>query len=96
MVDKIAGADLWSTKRVLRHRLVEDARRRMRRSWQERGAASAELGWIEVEIGVALQAPAARGVLQRGFGLGLVPAVDVLALVHGVLPARRPVPQRRS
>jgi len=47
VVDKIPAADLWATKRVLRARLVADARVRMRRSWKQRGAAPAELGWID-------------------------------------------------
>ncbi|GAA1930358.1 glycosyltransferase family 1 protein [Nocardioides lentus] len=46
-VDKVPAADLWRTKRVLRSRLVDDARRRLRASWLERGAAPAELGWID-------------------------------------------------
>jgi starch phosphorylase len=47
VIDKIAGADIWSTKRILRQRLVEDARRRLRRSYEQRGSAPAELGWID-------------------------------------------------
>ncbi len=50
LVDKISGSDIWSTKRVLRQRLVEDARRRLRGSWQQRGAAPAELGWINTAL----------------------------------------------
>ncbi|MFC4783682.1 alpha-glucan family phosphorylase [Nocardioides sp. MAHUQ-72] len=46
-VDKIPGADVWAVKRQLRERLVEDARQRLARSWEKRGAAKAELGWIE-------------------------------------------------
>jgi starch phosphorylase len=44
---KVPGPDVWRTKRTLRGRLVDDARRRLRTSWQERGAAPAELGWID-------------------------------------------------
>lgn len=47
VVDKIPAADLWSTKRKLRQVLVEDARVRLRKSWLQRGAAPAELGWID-------------------------------------------------
>ena len=50
VVDKVDAADIWSTKRVLRQRLVDDARRRVRESWQERGAAPAELGWIDTAL----------------------------------------------
>lgn len=46
-VDKVPGEQVWSTKRVMRERLVLDARRRLARSWEKRGAARAELGWIE-------------------------------------------------
>ncbi|WP_244929287.1 alpha-glucan family phosphorylase [Nocardioides sp. W7] len=46
-VDKVSGTDVWSVKRQLRERLVLDARRRLRQSWEKRGAAKAELGWID-------------------------------------------------
>ncbi len=45
--DSIAGDLLWGVKRVLRERLVLDARRRLRESWRTRGASDAELGWID-------------------------------------------------
>lgn len=44
---KVPGREVWDTKRALRARLVDDARRRLRRSWEKRGAAPAELGWID-------------------------------------------------
>jgi starch phosphorylase len=46
-VDKVSGTDIWAVKRKLRERLVVDARKRLRASWQQRGAATAELGWID-------------------------------------------------
>ena len=46
-VDKVPSADLWATKRVLRERLILDARRRLARSWAKRGSAPAELAWID-------------------------------------------------
>ena len=46
-VDKLPGDQIWATKRVLRQHLVADARRRLARSWAKRGAAPAELSWIE-------------------------------------------------
>ncbi|WP_372736056.1 alpha-glucan family phosphorylase [Nocardioides sp.] len=46
-VDQVPGAEIWAVKRQLRERLVQDARRRLAKSWQQRGAAKAELGWIE-------------------------------------------------
>ena len=36
---------LWWIRAQLRSRLVDDVRRRLRRSWLERGASEAELGW---------------------------------------------------
>jgi starch phosphorylase len=46
-VDKVPAADMWRVKRQLRECLVEDARKRLRQSWLERGAAKAGLGWID-------------------------------------------------
>lgn len=46
-VDKVPGGEVWAVKRRLRERLVVDARKRLRKSWQQRGAASAELKWID-------------------------------------------------
>jgi glycogen phosphorylase len=37
---------LWSIRSALRALLVDDVRARLRRSWVERGASEAELGWI--------------------------------------------------
>ncbi|GFG51385.1 glycogen phosphorylase [Mycolicibacterium agri] len=37
---------IWWIRSQLRELLVKDVRARLRRSWQERGAAEAELGWI--------------------------------------------------
>ncbi|MBH0776840.1 alpha-glucan family phosphorylase [Nocardia bovistercoris] len=39
--------ELWSTRNTLRAGLVAEVRRRVRASWQERGAAEAELGWVD-------------------------------------------------
>ena len=39
--------DLWATKRELRAQLVADARKRVRKSWIQRGASTPELGWVE-------------------------------------------------
>src|SRR5262249_47847455 len=38
-------ARLWEIRRLLRGRLVDQARDRLRASWRQRGAADAELGW---------------------------------------------------
>ncbi len=43
-----AGAErIWAIRRLLRARLVAEARRRLRASWQQRGASEAELTWID-------------------------------------------------
>jgi starch phosphorylase len=47
VVDKVPGKEIWDTKRVLRQRLVDDARSRLRKSWTQRGAAQAEMTWID-------------------------------------------------
>jgi glycogen phosphorylase len=40
-------ARVWELRRVLRARLVAQARRRLRASWRQRGASEAELIWID-------------------------------------------------
>ncbi len=47
LVDSVPGSTIWSLKRELRQQLVHDARARLRRSWIDRGATPAELGWID-------------------------------------------------
>jgi starch phosphorylase len=46
-VDKIPAADLWSTRRMLRSRLVDEVRRRLRETLLSRGASEAEVGWTD-------------------------------------------------
>lgn len=43
---EVDAGHLWWIRSQLRSRLVDDVRRRLRRSWLERGASEAELGWI--------------------------------------------------
>jgi starch phosphorylase len=43
----LSEADIWQVRRTLRDRLVQDARRRLRESWRQRGAAEAELSWVD-------------------------------------------------
>ncbi|MBO0831497.1 MAG: alpha-glucan family phosphorylase, partial [Actinobacteria bacterium] len=47
--DRVAAdpARIWALRRVLRARLVAEARRRLRASWRQRGASDAELIWID-------------------------------------------------
>jgi starch phosphorylase len=44
-VGSASDEDLWAARCALRSRLVDDVRRRVRASWQLRGASIAELGW---------------------------------------------------
>ncbi|MGI8699799.1 MAG: alpha-glucan family phosphorylase [Nocardioidaceae bacterium] len=46
-LDGVSSELIWETKRVLRDRLVRNVRVRVRRSWLERGASAAELGWVD-------------------------------------------------
>jgi starch phosphorylase len=41
----VSDDSIWQTRRVLRGRLVDEVRRRLRQSWLQRGASTAELGW---------------------------------------------------
>ncbi|MDO3636898.1 glycosyltransferase family 1 protein [Mycolicibacterium arseniciresistens] len=45
-LQEVDSGHLWSIRSKLRRALVEDVRARVRRSWLERGASDAELGWI--------------------------------------------------
>ncbi|WP_031172928.1 alpha-glucan family phosphorylase [Streptomyces durhamensis] len=46
-VADIADQEIWELRRTLREQLVLEVRERLRVSWHQRGAANAELGWIE-------------------------------------------------
>lgn len=43
----VSDEELWNVRRVLREKLVRAARRRVRKSWLDRGASPAELGWVD-------------------------------------------------
>ncbi|MFJ3235400.1 glycosyltransferase family 1 protein [Streptomyces sp. NPDC086787] len=43
----IPDQDIWELRRTLREQLVEEVRERLRVSWRQRGAGTAELGWID-------------------------------------------------
>ncbi|MFH5824056.1 alpha-glucan family phosphorylase [Georgenia sp. AZ-5] len=43
----VSDAELWQMRRKLRTKLVKEARRRVRKSWLQRGASPAELGWTD-------------------------------------------------
>ena len=46
-IGRIPDEAIWPVKRLLREKLVADARARLRASWRVRGASDAELGWID-------------------------------------------------
>lgn len=45
--DQVRDAEIWAVKHQLRERLVDQARRRLRASWRDRGASEAEIGWVD-------------------------------------------------
>ncbi|MFI9614059.1 glycosyltransferase family 1 protein [Streptomyces sp. NPDC052023] len=46
-VADIPAQDIWELRRELREHLVTEVRERLRASWRQRGAGTAELGWID-------------------------------------------------
>ena len=44
-ISRVPDTGIWSTRRLLRERLVQEVRRRLHASWLQRGATEAELGW---------------------------------------------------
>ncbi|WP_405918426.1 glycosyltransferase family 1 protein [Streptomyces sp. NBC_00728] len=46
-VAEIDDQEIWDLRRVLREQLVLEVRDRLRASWRQRGAGTAELGWID-------------------------------------------------
>ncbi|MCX4813954.1 glycosyltransferase family 1 protein [Streptomyces sp. NBC_01239] len=46
-VAEIPDQDIWELRRELREQLVVEVRERLHASWRQRGAGSAELGWID-------------------------------------------------
>ncbi|MEU0602710.1 glycosyltransferase family 1 protein [Streptomyces sp. NPDC006393] len=46
-VADIPDEDIWELRRELREQLVVEVRRRLWASWRQRGAGTAELGWID-------------------------------------------------
>ncbi|MGC2998123.1 glycosyltransferase family 1 protein [Streptomyces sp. G35A] len=46
-VADIPDQDIWQLRRSLRELLVMEVRERLRASWRQRGAGTAELGWID-------------------------------------------------
>jgi starch phosphorylase len=58
-LQQVDPGHMWWIRSQLREALVEDVRARLRRSWLERGASDAELGWIATAFD--------PGVLTIGF-----------------------------
>jgi starch phosphorylase len=46
VVNRMSDEVVWEARRKMRSELVEEVRRRLRVSWLQRGASSAELGWV--------------------------------------------------
>ncbi len=46
-VAKVSDEAIWATRRILRTRLVEEVRARVRESWLQRGASEPGLGWTQ-------------------------------------------------
>ncbi|MEO3870428.1 alpha-glucan family phosphorylase [Nonomuraea sp. B12E4] len=95
-IEKIPDTEIWQIRRTLRRRLVEGARLRLRRSWRERGASDAELGWIDdaldpevLTIGFARRVPSYKRLTlmlrdpKRLAGLLLDPDKPVQIVIAG-------------
>ena len=94
-----ASADagrLWEIRRLLRARMVTETRRRLRESWQQRGASGAELTWIDdvldenvLTIGFARRVPSYKRLTlmlndpQRLAGLLLDPERPIQIVIAG-------------
>jgi glycogen phosphorylase len=89
-------ARIWALRRLLRARLVAEARRRLRASWRQRGASDAELIWIDsvldedvLTIGFARRVPSYKRLTMmlhdqdRLTGLLLDPDQPVQIVVAG-------------
>jgi glycogen phosphorylase len=90
------GERLWGIRRQLRARLVTETRRRLRESWQQRGASGAELTWIDdvldenvLTIGFARRVPSYKRLTlmlndpQRLAGLLLDPERPIQIVIAG-------------
>ncbi|NGO70654.1 alpha-glucan family phosphorylase [Streptomyces boncukensis] len=88
--------ELWDLRRGLRERLVQEVRARLFASWRQRGAAGAELGWVDevfdpavLTIGFARRVPAYKRLTlmlrdrDRLFDLLLHPTRPVQIVVAG-------------
>jgi starch phosphorylase len=96
VVDKVPGRAIWDTKRELRVQLVESVRRRVRESELNRGAAAAELRWVDsvldpdvLTIGFARRVPSYKRLTlmlhdrERLMGLLLHPERPIQIVIAG-------------
>jgi starch phosphorylase len=92
----VDAARLWQIRHQLRARLVGETRRRLRESWQQRGASGAELTWIDdvldenvLTIGFARRVPSYKRLTlmlndpQRLSGLLLDPDRPIQIVIAG-------------
>ena len=92
----VSDAALWDLRNVLRSRLVDEVRRRVRASWLERGASEPELGWTNhvfdrdvLTVGFARRVPTYKRLTlmlrdpERLRGLLLDPHRPVQLIVAG-------------
>jgi glycogen phosphorylase len=95
-VDRISAGDLWSVRRLLRGRLVDEVRRRLRDTALSRGATEAEVGWTEtafdadvLTIGFARRVPSYKRLTlmltdpERLKGLLLDPQRPIQLVIAG-------------
>ena len=95
-VADLADQDIWGLRRTLREKLVREVRERLHASWRQRGAGTAELGWIDdvldpdvLTIGFARRVPSYKRLTlmlrdrDRLRGLLLHPERPVQIVVAG-------------
>ncbi|MFE6054977.1 alpha-glucan family phosphorylase [Kitasatospora sp. NPDC056446] len=95
-LEAIGSSAVWELRRTLRAQLVDEARRRLRASWRQRGAGEAELGWVSsvldpdvLTIGFARRVPSYKRLTlmlrdpERLRGLLLHPTRPVQIVVAG-------------
>ena len=95
-VDKVPNELIWRTKRTLRQHLVTEVRVRVRKSWLQRGASPAELGWVDsvldpdvLTIGFARRVPSYKRLTlmlrdpERLKGLLLDPKQPIQLVIAG-------------
>ena len=102
VADEVPSTKIWSVKRQLRERLVVDARKRLRDSWTHRGAAPAELKWIDsaldpdvLTIGFARRVPSYKRLTLMLRDPARLKALLLRPRASDPADHRRQVPPRR-